>query len=198
MRSVVILLALLVGLAGESFAQGQALDSSPSAAGSDTAEVSGIFELSLEDAIRSAIIRSDEARIARTEVDVAESQVGSARSAALPQIDANLGYTRTFRSMFDTGASVEIPDSLRFSPDPNLPLADRVRYLEEMAPLAGLGGMGALFGDLPFGQKNTYAATVSASQLLYSAGRVGAALGIAQKYRGAAGPQLSAGLSEAG
>jgi len=196
MRSVVILLALLVGLAGESFAQGQALDSSPSAAGSDTAEVSGIFELSLEDAIRSAIIRSDEARIARTEVEVAESQVGSARSAALPQIDANLGYTRTFRSMFDTGASVEIPDSLRFSPDPNLPLADRVRYLEEMAPLAGLGGMGALFGDLPFGQKNTYAATVSASQLLYSGGRVGAALDIAKNYRDAAESQLSEELSE--
>src|SRR5690625_1743960 len=113
MRSVVILLALLVGLAGESFAQGQALDSSPSAAGSDTAEVSGIFELSLEDAIRSAIIRSDEARIARTEVEVAESQVGSARSAALPQIEAELSYTPTFSPIYDTSARVEIPDPLR-------------------------------------------------------------------------------------
>src|SRR5690625_7995609 len=116
MRSVVILLALLVGLAGESFAQGQALDSSPSAAGSDTAEVSGIFELSLEDAIRSAIIRRDEARIARTAVEVAESRVGSPRSAALPQIYAKLGYTRTFPSLLDTGTSVALPDSLTLYP----------------------------------------------------------------------------------
>src|SRR5690625_7842503 len=110
MRSVVILLALLVGLAGESFAQGQALDSSPSAAGSDTAEVSGIFELSLEDAIRSAIIRSDEARIARTEGEGAGSQVGSASAAALPPDEANVVYTRNRLPRVDPLASAHGAD----------------------------------------------------------------------------------------
>lgn len=190
MRSVVILLALIAGLGGELLAQA---GSGPGLVSSDTAEV---VELSLEDAISSAMRRSDEARLARTQVEVAETQVASARSAALPQIDANLGYTRTFRSLFDTGASFELPDSLRFSPDPSLPLAERVKYLEDFAPLAGLGGMGSLFGNLPFGQRNAYSAGISATQLLYSGGRVGAALDIARNYREASSLQLHEELAE--
>jgi outer membrane protein TolC len=154
------------------------------------------LELSLEDALRSASQRSDEARLARSQVEVAQSQVASVRSAALPQINANLGYTRTFKSLFDSGSSFELPDSVRFSPDPSLPIADRIAYLEDNAGLAGLGGMGSLFGNLPFGQKNAYTAGISASQLLYSGGRTGAALDIARSYRNASESQLAEQLSE--
>lgn len=190
MRIAVILLILSLGLTGESWAQG------PSAVGSASSDTAAVLELSLEDAIRSASQRSDEARLARSQVEVADAQVASVRSVALPQINANLGYTRTFRSPFDTGTSFELPDSLKFSPDPNLPLADRVSYLEDKAPLAGLGGLGSLFSNLPFGQKNTYVAGISASQLLYSGGRTGAALEIARSYRDAAEHQLEEQLSE--
>lgn len=190
MRSAVILLALVAGLAGESLAQ------EPTTAEVASSDTTVVLELSLEDAIRSASRRSDEARLARSQVEVAESQIASVRSVALPQINANLGYTRTFKSMFDTGASFELPDSMRFSPDPNLPLSDRVAYLEDNAGLAGLGGMGSLFGNLPFGQKNAYTAGISASQLLYSGGRTGAAMDIARSYRDASSSQLAEQLSE--
>jgi outer membrane protein TolC len=168
----------------------------PSSAATSATDTAVVLELSLEDAIRSAAQRSDEARLARSQVEVADAQIASVRSVALPQVNANLGYTRTFKSMFDTGASFELPDSMRFSPDPNLPLSDRVAYLEDNAGLAGLGGMGSLFGNLPFGQKNAYTAGISASQLLYSGGRTGAAMDIARSYRDASSSQLAEQLSE--
>src|SRR5690606_2842794 len=67
----------------------------------------------------------------------------------------------------------------------SLPLAERVRYLEDRVPIAALGGLDQLFEDLPFGQENAILAQVSGSQLLYSGGRLGAARRIASDYRDA-------------
>ena len=142
--------------------------------------------LSLEEAIARAIGQSQEVRLARAEVDLAETQVRAARATALPQLDASVLYTRTFASPFSGGGSFTLPDSLRFEPDPTLPLDQRVTYLEDNAANAGLGGLGALFGNLPFGRENTYIAALSGSQLLYSGGRTGAALRIARAYNEAA------------
>jgi outer membrane protein len=139
--------------------------------------------LSLDEAVRRALGQSEEIRLARSQVDLAETQVREARSGIYPQINANVGYTRTFASSFGGGGGITIPDSLQFRPDSTAPLAERVRYLEENAPLAGLGGLGSLFGNLPFGQENAYQATLTGSQLLYSGGRTGAALRIARDYR---------------
>lgn len=152
--------------------------------------------LTLDEAVRRALGQSEEVRLARSQVELADAQVTSARSGALPQLSANLGYTRTFASAFSGGGSFTLPDSLQFRPDPSLPLEERVRYLEDRTPLAGLGGLGALFGDLPFGQENAYAATFSASQLLYSGGRTGAALNIARNYRDAARLNLTEETAE--
>jgi outer membrane protein len=139
--------------------------------------------LSLEAAVGRALEQSEEVRLAQSQVEIAETQVREARAGALPQVSANVGYTRTFASAFSGGGGFTLPDSLRFSPDSTAPLAERVRYLEENAPLAGLGGLGSLFGDLPFGQANAYVATLSGSQLLYSGGRTGAAMRIAREFR---------------
>jgi outer membrane protein len=138
--------------------------------------------LALTDAIARAVGQSEEVRLARSQVDLADAQVTAARSAALPQIDGNLSYTRTFDSPFNTGTGFTLPDSLKFEPDPTLPLEERVRYLEDRAPSAGLGGLGALFGNLPFGQANSYVLSGSVSQPVYSGGRVGAGLAIAREY----------------
>jgi outer membrane protein TolC len=138
--------------------------------------------LSLDEALSRALTASDEIRLAQSDVDLAKAQVRAARAQALPQVNANLGYTRTFASPFG-GGSFSIPDSLRFSPDSTASLPDRVGYLEQNAGMAGLSGIGGLFSGLPFGQENTYTATVSASQTLYSGGRTGAALRIARNYR---------------
>src|SRR5687768_2032983 len=94
--------------------------------------------LSLEEALTRATERSEEVRLARSQVEIARAQVKETRAGALPQIEANLGYTRTFASQFDTGDGFEIPDSLKFEPDSTASLEDRVKYLEENAENAGL------------------------------------------------------------
>src|SRR5690606_2292161 len=99
--------------------------------------------------------QSEEVRLAQAQVSLADAQVGSARAEALPQISGVVGYTKTLASAFDTGGGgFTLPDSLRFDPNPSLPLAERVKYLEDRVPTAALGGLGQLFEDLPFGQEN--------------------------------------------
>ena len=152
--------------------------------------------LTLEEAVARAVEGSQEVRLARAQLDAAAAQVTAARAAALPQISASLGYTRTFASPFDVGARFVLPDSLRFSPDPTRPLEERVKYLEDRVPVAGLSGMSTLFGNLPFGRRNTYVAGVTGTQLLYAGGRVGAALRIASDYEDAARFNLAEQVAE--
>lgn len=147
--------------------------------------------LTLNEAVSRAVNESEEVRLARARVRLADAQVRTVRSQALPQVNLSLGYTKTLASAFDTGGGFELPDSLRFAPDTTASLEERVSYLERAAPLAGLGGISSLFGDLPFGQENAYTASVSGSQVLYSGGRVGAALSVARSFRSAAGLQLA-------
>ena len=54
--------------------------------------------LSLGEAVNRALSNSEEIRLARSQVDLAETQVRSAKADAFPQLNANLGYTRTFAS----------------------------------------------------------------------------------------------------
>lgn len=141
--------------------------------------------LSLESAIEAAVGRSEEIRLARSQVRLAETQVSSARSGAFPQVDARIAYTRTFASPFQTGGFT-LPDSLKFEPDSTKTLAERVKYLEDKTPLAGLSGLASLFSDLPFGQEHSYTAAITGSQPLYTGGRLGAAMRIAREYLEAA------------
>lgn len=164
-------------------------------ANAQTLATADTLVLTLDEALARATERSDEVRLARSQVDIARAQVKETRAGALPQINANLGYTRTFASQFETGG-FELPDSLKFEPDSTAPLAERVKYLEDNAENAGLSGLGFLFGNLPFGQKNSYTATLSGSQLLFSGGRTGAALAIARNFREAAEFQLTEQLAE--
>lgn len=152
--------------------------------------------LSLDEAVRRALGESEEIRLARSQVELAETQVRETRAGIYPQVNAQVGYTRTFASSFSGGGGFSLPDSLQFRPDSTAPLAERLQYLEQNAPLAGLGGLGSLFGNLPFGQENAYQATLSGSQLLYSGGRTGAALRIARDYRESARLQLTEEAAE--
>ena len=173
------LLALAtVGLAGGAAAQG-------AVATRDT------IPLSLQEAEARALDQSEEIGLARSTVALAQQEVREVRASALPQLNANLGYTRTLASVFQQAAAPEIPDSLRFDPDPTLPLEERVAYLEDKAPAAALGALGGLFGNLPFGRPNAYVAGLNGSQLLYSGGQVGAAMSIARSYRSAAEATLT-------
>jgi outer membrane protein TolC len=177
-RSMALLALATAALAGGASAQG-------AVATTDT------VTLSLEQAEERALEESEEIRLARSSVDLARSQVTEVRAQALPQLNANVGYTRTLASVFQQAAAPEVPDSLRFSPDPTRPLAERVAYLEDKAPAAALGALGGLFSNLPFGRENAYTASLSGSQLLYSGGQVGAAMSIARSYRSAAESTLT-------
>jgi outer membrane protein TolC len=137
--------------------------------------------LTLEQAIARALTLSEEVRLARSQVDLARTQVSTARAGVFPQLDGRFGYTRTFASAF-SGGGFQLPDSARFAPDPSRPIDERVSYLEDHVSTAALSGLGSLFGNLPFGQPNAYTATISGSQVLFSGGRVGAALRIAEEF----------------
>jgi outer membrane protein TolC len=174
MRLAAIIAASLLA-AGSALAQATRPDSTP---------------LSLADAVNRALSNSEEIRLARSQVELAETQVRSAKADAFPQLSANLGYTKTFASAFSGGGGFSLPDSLSFNPDSTAPIAERIRYLEEHTPTAGLSGLGALFGNLPFGQENAYSATLSGSAPLYSGGRLGAARRVATEFLSAAQFQL--------
>lgn len=151
------------------------------------------LSLSLADALDRANTKSEEVRLARAQVEQAQAQITSAWSEALPQINGSLSYTRTFQSPYSSGGgSFQLPDSLRFSPDSTATVDERLSYLERNAPIAGLSGLGSLFGNLPFGQQHTYNASLTAKQMLYSGGRVGAGLKAVHAYR----DQAQLGLKE--
>lgn len=135
--------------------------------------------ISIEEAVSLALDRSEEMQLGRAAVDLASAQVREAWASVLPQVNANVGYTRTLASVFNTGG-FSIPDSMRFEPDPTVPIEDRIAYLEDKTPNAAIGALAGLFSDLPFGRENTYLGGLSFSQLLYSGGRVGAGLSIAR------------------
>lgn len=159
------------------------------------AQRSDSISISLNDALARALGESEEVRLARASVDMADAQVTSTRAQALPQFNGSLSYARTFYSPFQTGG-FSIPDSMRFNPDPNASVLDRLTYIEQNAEKAGLAGMGGLFGSLPLGRPNTYIAGITASQVLYSGGRTGAALRIAADYKRAAQNDYTEQVSE--
>lgn len=179
-------LAISIGITALLLPGGGALSGQEVPATGDT------LALSLPEAIGLALDESEEIRLARSQVALANAQIATARSAILPQVNANVGYTRTLASVFSGASTPTIPDSLQFNPDPSLPLEERVEYLENRTPIAALGALGSLFSDLPFGREHAYTASLSGSQLLFSGGRAGAALGIARNYRAAA----EAGLTQ--
>ena len=139
--------------------------------------------VTIDQAVDRALGQSQEARLARLRIDLAGAEVKEARAAALPSLDASLDYTRTYASPFNTGGGFTLPDSLRFTPDSSASIEQRLRYIENNASNAGLGGLSSLFGNLPLGQVNGYVARLSAAQTLYSGGKVGAALRIAKDYQ---------------
>jgi outer membrane protein len=114
--------------------------------------------LSLESAVARAVALAEEVEFARTQRTSAEAQIQQVRAGVLPQLSASVNYTRTLASLFQ---------DLRFP----MPEDD-----DE-------GNGDNPFAALPFGQPNTWNATLQVSQVLYAAGRVRTALGIAENMR---------------
>ena len=149
-----------------------------------------VVELTLDMAVRRAVTESEEVRVARAGIDLAETRISAAESARLPQLSASTAYVRTLQSPIGSGLELQLSDDDRFDPNPAAPLEQRVEYLEQNSDKAVLTTLSDLLSvalqDVGLGSPHTYSLNLAGSQLLYSGGRVGASVNIARRNRDAA------------
>jgi outer membrane protein TolC len=122
--------------------------------------------LSLEQVLSLAEPRSEAVSIAMAGISRADGDQVRARSGQRPQLTGSASYDRALASEFEG-----VFDNIQF-------------------PGGGGGTEGGL-EDLPFGRANTWRATLSFSQSLYSGGRYGAQITLAAVGREAAGLGLT-------
>ena len=116
------------------------------------------LRLTLDAAVQRALSQSEEMRLAQAQLGATNGQVRQAFAGALPQITGTVTYTRQFASIYQS--------------------------------LGGSGGgdtsVTNLFKNTPFGAPNSWVFQLTGSQLLFSAGKVGAGLAAAKSARRAA------------
>jgi outer membrane protein len=143
--------------------------------------------LTLEQVLALAEPRSESVSIAVAGVRRAEADQVRARSGLRPQLSAAASYDRSLASEFDNiftsdGTGSTCPP---FALNPQAALDARVAEIERAIDCGAVGG-GGFFGssaggleDLPFGRQNTWRASLSFSQNLWSGGRNGAQIDLA-------------------
>ncbi len=135
--------------------------------------------LSLVEALALAERESEAVGLARSDISRAEGQRRQARSGYFPQLTGTATYQRALRSQFsvfqrDTTDSATAPptECAKFTARPGLTVEERLDSLESAVECASAANPFAALGDLPFGRANTYRFGLSASQVLFSGGRV--------------------------
>jgi outer membrane protein len=144
--------------------------------------------LSLAEAMRLAEDASESVTVARAGVMRSEGELRRARSEYFPQIFASASYTRTLDSEFSAFSSDSGPDTTStstescgtFTPDPSLPLGERVDSLEAAVRCQSDEDPFAAFSDLPFGRENQWRLDLTVSQTIFAGGRVAAQSRIAR------------------
>jgi outer membrane protein TolC len=138
--------------------------------------------LSLEAALQLAESRSEGVGIARADVTRAQGERRRVRSGYLPQLNGSASYQRTLQSQFSvfqqaedtTTAPVEpARECARFTPNPSQSIDQRLGALEDAVECASASDPFAAFRNLPFGRENTWRFGLSASQALFTGGRLG-------------------------
>jgi outer membrane protein TolC len=158
-------------------------------AGAQTAPPVPSGPLTLDQVLTLAEPRSESVQIAQQGVRRADGEQVRARSGKLPQLSASASYDRALASEFEGVFDFQGPSCPPFSLNPQAAIDARVAEIERAIDCGAVGG--GLFGggsdsgdgglsDLPFGRKNTWRATLSFSQNLYSGGRLGAQAAAAQ------------------
>ena len=102
--------------------------------------------VSLDDAITRALGHGEEIDLARGQMHAAEGQVKIARSGMFPQIAASANYTRTLKSQYSG--------------------------LSSMPDTGSAASLSSLFKNLPFGRANAWTLGLSASQNIFTGGRL--------------------------
>jgi outer membrane protein TolC len=141
--------------------------------------------LTLDQVLQLAEPRSEAVAAAREAIRRADGELVRARSGLLPQLTASASYDRAlaseFEGVFDFAGPG--PGCSPFSLDPQASIDARVAELERALDCgaaggglfgSGSGGDGGGLEDLPFGRENSWRATLSFTQNLYSGGRNGA------------------------
>ncbi len=153
--------------------------------------------LSLEQVLELSEARSEGMMIARAGVQRSEGARVQARSGQLPQLSASASYDRALASEFSgVFGSSSGPTCPPFTPNPQGTIDARVAEIERAIDCGAIGA--SLFtssstdtNSLPFGRKNTWRATLTFSQNLYSGGRLGAQAAIAETGHQAAALSLN-------
>lgn len=108
------------------------------------------LHLTLDGAVARALRSGSDMQVARASVGIAEGRVKEALAQALPQITGTVSYNRKFDSVFRDIATTDT------------------------------SGLGDLFSNTSFGAVHGWTTDLTASQLLWSSGRVGAGLAAAK------------------
>lgn len=129
--------------------------------------------LSLDDALALAEGGSEQVAAAEAGVRRADGQITVARSELYPQLNSGFAYQRTLQTQFDRVFNQPVgPPCPGLSVQPDAPLGVRVGELErflQCPPSFSFGGDGS---DLPFGQLNTWTASLQFAQTVWNGGRV--------------------------
>jgi len=163
----------------------------------------GVRALSLDEALRMAENASEQVAISRAGITRSRGEQLRARSNRYPQINGTASYTRALASEFEgvggggggndsTTAPPPRDDCGSFSPNPSLPIEERLDSLEKAVDCAGSANPFAAFSDLPFGRENTWRLGVDISQNLFSGGRIRGLNEVADAGRRTADIELSA------
>jgi outer membrane protein len=168
-RARVCTLGLLLAVSSPVFASAQ----------QPTAPATGGRALTLDDAIRLSARESEVLQIARAGISRAGGQLRIARSQYLPQINSSLSYSRALRSQFEALAGGGPPDTAT-TPQPQSlctpPLPANPTPEQRAAALAQAttcpSAQGLDFSRVGFGARNSWTLGLSASQTVFSGGRV--------------------------
>lgn len=135
--------------------------------------------LSLLEALDLAEPRSEAVGIARADVARARGDRRRARSGYFPQLSGAASYQRTLRSQFsalrengDSASTEPARECDRFVAQPGLSVDERLTALEHSVECSSAADPFANFRNLPFGRENTYRFGLSASQNLFTGGRL--------------------------
>ena len=127
--------------------------------------------LSLGDAVRLATSRGEEVRVARTQVDLAETRWrGAVPGAPAARRDVRLP-AHAPQPVRERARRLQLPVVLAGH---HGSLEERVRYLEKNAPVAPFSALGSLVSGLGIVAPNAYSIGLTGSQTLFAGGRVGA------------------------
>ena len=158
----------------------------------------GVRPLSLDEALRLGEAQSEAVQIARAGAQRTHGQQYQARSQYLPQVNGSVGYIRTLQSQFQGLNSAPPPDTTGpvFSAvcAPNIPAnatqADRDAALAQASTCRSSGGFD--FTKTGFGAANQWAFGLSASQNIFTGGRITGQVRAANAARNAAEIEVAA------